>query len=326
MRKVFAAFVASACLATFASPVSAQAQQWPTRSIRLIVPTGPGLATDIIARMLADGVGRELGVSMYVENIPGASGITGAQTTAKADPDGYTFMYATASTLTTNLYTFKSLTYDPRKDFAPVARITNAGPFALAVTPALPITSVPELISYAKANPGKLSYAVDATSGLGIVIARLTNKRGELGLVEVPYRSTPQMLQDVVTGTVPVLFTSVTAVEQLARAGQIRWIALSSEQRFPALSELPVIAETIPGAVVDGWFALVAPARTPEAIVNRMNAATVKFLEEDEVKKKLIFLGVSSAGNTTPQQTADYIASEQKRWGDMIHEVGLQPQ
>jgi tripartite-type tricarboxylate transporter receptor subunit TctC len=326
MRKGLAALIASACLVTFAISGAAQAQQWPSRPIRLVVPTGPGLATDIIARMLADGVGRTLGVSMFVENIPGASGITGAQATAKADPDGYTFMYATASTLTTNLYTFKSLPYDPRKDFAPVARITNAGPFALAVTPSLPITSVPELIGYAKANPGKLSYAVDATSGLGIVIARLTNKRGGLGLVEVPYRSTPQMLQDVVTGTVPVLFTSVTAVEQLARAGQIRWIALSSEQRFPALSELPVIAETIPGAIVDGWFALVAPARTPEAIVNRMNAATVKFLEEDEVKKKLIFLGVSSAGNTTPQQTADFIAREQARWGEMIHEVGLQPQ
>jgi tripartite-type tricarboxylate transporter receptor subunit TctC len=197
-------------------------QNWPTRPIRLIVPTGPGLGTDIMARLLADGVSRPLGQQIYVENVPGASGITGAQQAARAAPDGYTLFFANASTFTSNMFLLKSIPYDPARDFTAVAMVSNQGPVVVSVYPELPVKTLAELIAYGKAQPGKLSYAVDATSGLGVVIGRLLNKRGGIGMVEVPYRTTAQMMQDTSVGTTQVMISSFAAVEGFARAGKVR--------------------------------------------------------------------------------------------------------
>ena len=182
---------------------AADAQSWPSRPIKLIVPTGPGAATDVIARLMADSVTRGLGQPVVVENQAGASGLVAHQTAARAAPDGYTFLFTNTSGLATNLVTFKSLPYDPAKDFTPVAMMVDFGPQMLSVNVDLPVQTVAELIDYAKANPGKLSYAVDVTAGAAPVAARLLNKRADLGMVEVPYRSAAQMVQDVASGTDP---------------------------------------------------------------------------------------------------------------------------
>ena len=195
-------------------------QSWPTRPIRLIVPTGPGLGTDIMARLLADGVSRTLGQQIYVENVPGASGITGAQQAARATPDGYTLFFANASTFTSNMFMLKSIPYDPMRDFTAVAMVSNQGPVVVSVYPELPVKTLPELIAYGKAQPGKLSYAVDATSGLGVVVGRLLNKRGGIGMVEVPYRTTAQMMQDTSVGTTQVMLSSFAAVEGIRACRQ----------------------------------------------------------------------------------------------------------
>jgi Uncharacterized protein conserved in bacteria len=242
MKKVLHALFCIVLLAAAVGDARAGADQppnWPTRPIRLIVPTGPGLGTDIMARLLADGVSRTLGQQIYVENVPGASGITGAQQAARAAPDGYTLFFANASTFTSNMFLLKSIPYDPVRDFTAVAMVSNQGPVVVSVYPELPVKTLPELIAYGKAQPGKLSYAVDATSGLGGVAGRLLNKRGGIGMVEVPYRTTAQMMQDTSVGTTQVMLSSFAAVEGFARAGKVRRIALSSANASPASTSCP---------------------------------------------------------------------------------------
>ncbi len=212
---------------------AAHAQTWPNRPIKLIVPTGPGAATDVMARMMSDSVSRALGQQLVVENLPGASGIIAHQAAARAAADGYTFLFTNTSGLATNPVTFKTLPYDPAKDFAPVAMVVDFGPQMLSVNADVPVTSVAELIAYAKANPNKLSYAVDVTAGAAPFAARLLNKRANLGMVEVPYKSAAQMAQDVASGTIPVLISSMAAANAMVQAGKLRRLALTATKRFP---------------------------------------------------------------------------------------------
>jgi tripartite-type tricarboxylate transporter receptor subunit TctC len=305
---------------------SVHAADWPSRPIKLIVPSGAGHAFDVMARIIATGVSQGLGQIMFVENMPGASGFLGAQATARAAPDGDTFLFATASLLSSNMYLNKSLPYDPRRDFAAVAMVCDKGPMVISVNPELPVKSIPELIAYGKDNPGKLSYAVDASGGLAIVAGRLLNKRGRIGMTEVPYRSSPQMAQDTMAGTVQVMVSSIPPVRGPAQAAKLRWIGVSSAERFPGLESLPTIAETLPDFRIDGWFAVVAPAGTPTAILERMNREIDKVLKSPELREKVLSfgLGVSDAG--TLASTAAYIQSEQERWRGLVEELDMKPE
>jgi tripartite-type tricarboxylate transporter receptor subunit TctC len=314
-------------LAVILSAVSeAHAQNWPTRQVKLIVPTGAGHAVDIMARMLATGVSQTLGQTIFVENMPGASGFIGAQATARAEPDGYTLLFAPASLLTTNLFLFKSLPYDPTKDFAAVAMVCDKGPMVVTVNPGLPVKTVPELIAYGKANPGKLSYAVDATAGFGVATGRLLNKRGQIGMVEVPYRSSPQMAQDTMAGTVQLMFGSMPPVAGAVKAGKLRWIAVSSAERFPGHDNLPTIAETLPGFRIDGWFVVLAPAGTPAPILQKLNREIDAVFKSQEIRTRALGfgLGISDAG--TPESTQAFIRSEQERWRGLVAELGMEAQ
>ena len=172
-----------------------------------------------------------------------------------------------------------------------------SGPFVIAVHPDLPVKSLSDLIAYGKAQPGKLSYAVDATSGYGVVAGKLLNKRGGIGMVEVPYRATAQMLQDTATGTIQLMISSVAASDAFVKAGKLRRIAISSERRFPGMDDLPTIGETLPGFVVDGWFAVVAPAGTPPAIVARLNQAIGHFLRAPAIRQRIIGFGLAPSGS-----------------------------
>jgi tripartite-type tricarboxylate transporter receptor subunit TctC len=313
-------------LALLLTTVGAYAQSWPTRPVKLIVATGPGLATDIMARLLAEGVSRALGQQVVVENMPGASGIVGAQAAARATNDGYTLFFANASGLTSNMFMIKSLPYDPTRDYASVAMVCDSGPFVVAVHPDVPAKSLAELIAYGKAQPGKLSYAVDASSGFGVVAGKLLNKRSGMAMVEVPYRATAQMLQDASTGTVQLLISSVAASDAFVQAGKLRRIAISSEKRFPGMEDLPTIGETLPGFVVDGWFAVLAPAGTPAPIVARVNAAIVQFLQGAEVRQRILGFGLAASGASTPESTAEFIRKDQERWRNLAKKLGIEPQ
>jgi tripartite-type tricarboxylate transporter receptor subunit TctC len=313
---------ALACL----SANAAHAQSWPTRPIKIIVPTGAGAATDVMARLMADSVTRGIGQAIVVENLPGASGLIAHQTAARAAPDGYTFLFTNTSGLATNPVTFKSIPYDPARDFAPVAMVVDFGPQMLSVNAEVPVKSVPELIAYAKANAVKPTYAVDVTAGAAPIIARLFNKRAELGMIEVPYRSASQMAQDVASGTVPVLMSSMAASKAMVQAGKLRWLAISSSQRFPALPDIPTLNETVPGVTMDGWFVLVGPAGLPADIVAKMNREVGEFLKGDAIKERLAGFGLASSGAGTPQSTGEFITREQAKWRALAQELNIEPQ
>lgn len=304
----------------------AQAQEWPKAPIKLVVPVGPGLATDLTARMFADEAARALGVGVVVENITGGSGVLGAQTVARAAPDGYTLFFANSSALTSNMYLLDSIKYDPTKDFSAVALMADSSPFVVAVNKDLPVRSIAELIALGKAKPGALSLGIDATSGFGLVTGRLLNKRGGIGMIEVPYRATPQMIQDATAGRIQVMISAPIPVKPFVESGQLRQIAISSKARFPGLDDLPTIGETIPGFDVDGWFALMAPAGTPPAIAERLNREIAAFLGNEEVRRKLVGMGVLLSKPGTPRSAADFVGLQQANWKEIARELDLKPQ
>ena len=314
------------CAALVAVASVAQAQTWPSRPIKMIVPTGPGAATDVMARMMADSVSRTLGQQIVVENLPGASGLIAHQAAARATADGYTFLFSNTSGLASNPVTFRTIPYDPAKDFTPVAMVVDFGPQMLSVNAEVPVKTVADLIAHAKANPGKLSYAVDVTAGAAPIAARLLNKRANLGMVEVPYRSAAQMAQDVASGTIPVLISSMAAANAMVQAGKIRRVALSSSKRFPPLPDLPTIGETVPGVAMDGWFVVMAPIGVPAEAVKRMNETIGEFLKGDEINKRLAAFGLGTSGAGTPESTGDFIRREQEKWRALAQELGIEKQ
>jgi tripartite-type tricarboxylate transporter receptor subunit TctC len=321
-----AALRAALCAVILTTATAAHAQSWPNRPVKMIVPTGPGAATDVMARLMAESVTRGLGQPVIVENLGGASGLVAHQTAARATADGYTFLFSNTSGLAINPVSFKSIPYDPVRDFTPVATVVDFGPQILSVNADVPVKTVAELIAYAKANPGKLSYAVDVTAGAAPIAARLFNKRAELGLVEVPYRSAAQMLQDVAAGTVPVLISSMAASNAMVQAGKVRRLAISSSKRFPPLPDLPAINETVPGVAMDGWFVVVAPISTPAEAVQRMNREIGEFLKGDQINARLTGFGLATSGAGTPQSTGEFIAREQEKWRALAVELKIEPQ
>jgi tripartite-type tricarboxylate transporter receptor subunit TctC len=320
----FIRVVLCCAMVAIAGPVSAQT--WPSRPVKLIVPTGAGAATDVMARFVADGVSRTLGQPMFVENIPGASGILAHEAAARAVPDGYTVLFTNSSGMAINLISFKQLPYDPTRDFAAVSLVCNIAPQMLSVNADLPVKTVSELIAYAKANPGKLSIAFDTTAGAAAFGAKLFNKRADLGLIEVPYRSAAQMTQDVASGVNQVMMTSIVAANGVVQAGKVRRLAITSEQRFPGLPDLPSLRETVPGVVIDGFFAIVAPAATPVDVIAQLNRHIDQYLGGAEIHARLLALGLDTAGGGTPESTAQTIRTEQERWRAVGKELNVEPQ
>ena len=305
---------------------AANAQTWPSRPIKLIVPTGPGAATDIMARLIAESVSRTLGRPMFVENMPGASGILAHETAARAAPDGYTLLFTNTSGMAINPISFKHLPYNPTRDFAAVALACSLGPQMLSVNADLPVSSVGELIAYAKANRGKLSIAFDNTAGAAAFAAKLFNKQSDLGLVEVPYRSAAQATQDVASGINQVMMSSIAAANAVVQAGKVRRLAVTSGKRFPGLPDLPSLHETVPGIVMDGFFAVVAPAGTPSEVIAQLNHEIDLYLSRPDVEERLLTLGLSTDGGGTPESTAQVIRREQEQWRAVGKELNIEPQ
>lgn len=313
-------------LAVLLMSSAAGAQSWPAKPVRIIVSTGPGLATDIMARLLSDRLSKNLSQQFVVDNVAGAAGILGAQAAARAAPDGYTVYFAPASALATNHLLYKTVPYDSLRDFTPVAMVCDTGPFVITVQPELPVKSLPELLAYAKANPGRLSYAYDVSSGYAAIIGQLINRRANAGMTEVPYKATAQALQDTATGRTQLMIGSIPASDAFVRAGKLRRIAVSSEKRFAAIPDVPAIAETIPGFNIDGWFAMVAPAGTPAPVVQRLNREIDLVLKDAEVLQRINQFGLGTSGAGTPQSTGEFIRTQRERWAGIVKELDIQPQ
>ena len=326
MRPMRKLLNAALCFAAILAAGQANAETWPSRPIKLIVPTGAGAATDVMARLLADGVSRTLGQPMFVENIPGASGMLGHETAAHSAPDGYTLLFTNTSGMAINLISFKQLPYDPTRDFAAVALVCNLAPQMLSVNADLPVKSTSELIAYAKANPGKLSIAFDNTAGAAAFAAKLFNKRAGLGLVEVPYRSAGQLTQDVASGVNQVMMSSIAASLAVVQSGKVRPLAILSERRFPSLPDLPPLRDAVPGLAMNGFFAIVAPAGTPPDVIAKLNHEIDEYLEAANVQAKLLTFGLATGGGGTPESTAQAIRAEQDQWKAVAKELDVEPQ
>jgi tripartite-type tricarboxylate transporter receptor subunit TctC len=313
-----------AALVAFAAPASAQ--QWPTRPIRLICSTSPGQAPDIVARLFAERASHTLGQQMYVENLPAASGLLGAQTAARAAPDGYTLFLGPATVMALNMHTFKSLPYDPVRDFTPVGIVNDSGPYVFAVNPAVPAKNLGELIAYAKANPGKLTYGVATSGAFGPLIGQLFAKRAGIDIVQIPYSVNAQAISDTVAGTIQMMLTAIPSIEGNLRSGKLRALAVTSARRLPSHNDIQAVGETLPGFVVDGWFVVVAPAGTPADIVMRLNREIEAFDKDPEVLTRFATLGMGISRPLSPQETGEFIRAEQDHWGRIVNELGLKPQ
>ena len=317
-------FIVALCALAFS--FVAGAQTWPAKPVKVIVSTGPGLATDIMARFMSDRLSKQMNQSFFVENVAGAAGILGAQAAARAAPDGYTFYFAPASALVTNQFLFKSVPYDTTRDFTPVAMVCDTGPFVITVQPELPVKTLPDLIAMAKSQPGKLSYAFDISSGYAAIIGQLINRRAGIDIVEVPYKATAQAIQDTMTGRTQMMISSITATDTFVKSGKLRRIAVSSDRRYPGFKDVPTIAETLPGFKIDGWFALVAPTGTPANAIQRLNREIDLFLKEPDTRERLFQFGLGTSGAGTPESTGEYIRTERERWAGIVKELNIQPQ
>jgi tripartite-type tricarboxylate transporter receptor subunit TctC len=315
---------ATATLPAAAQP-SPSAANWPDHPIHFIVPFPPGSSSDIVARIVAQHLSDRLGQPLVVENRPGASGNVGTEAVAHAAPDGYTLGLANTSTLTLSPSLIANPTYDPVKDFAPISMI-GASPFVLALYTGLPVHGVVELIAKAKTEPGKLSFAEAGPATLANLAGVLFAKMANIELTPVAYRGTEQEVLDVIEGRVDMQFATIPPTLPLIREGKLRAIAVTGTQRSPALPDVPTIAESgLPGYESVLWQAIYAPAGTPGPIVARLNTEVNAILHDGAAVDALAKLGVEAAPST-PQQLADRIAADGKKWHEVIVAAGIKPE
>ncbi|GKS76345.1 tripartite tricarboxylate transporter substrate binding protein [Acidovorax sp. SUPP950] len=314
----------TALLAALAlAPFLAGAQEWPTaKPITYVVPFTPGGSTDIIGRVLANKLGEALKQSVVVDNKPGQAGGIGASYAAKAPPDGYTLFGGTISTHAINASLYKNLSYNPVKDFEPVALVATL-PNVLIVNPALGVNSVKELIELLKKDPSKRMFA---SSGAGTSTHLAGEMFGDLigvKLTHVPYKGTPPALTDVAAGQVSFMFDQMTAALPLAKAGRVKLLAVTTGQRIALAPELPTMIESgVAGFEMSSWQAVYAPKGTPKAVVQRLNAEIVKALKQPDVVDKLhTQLGMDIVGST-PEALAAHMAKEIPRWAELVKKSG----
>src|SRR6266851_3953484 len=303
----------------------AHAQTWPTRPIKMIVSFPAGSAPDIVCRFVTDRLSRAVGQQIVVDNRPGSGNIIAAQAAARSAPDGYNFFCATAATLVSNPHTFKSLPYDPVRDFAPVAMIAK-GPFFVLVHPGVPVKTLAELAAYDKANPGKLTFATDGLRNFTGMMAAWLNKIAGTSILTVPYAGMPLGIQDTLAGRTQVIILAIPAAAPRIRSGELRPLAASFAKRVPGYENVPAIAETYPGFELVGWFLIVAPAGTPAEIVQRVNREMDRILKNPETVQRLRALGFFTEGAETPGAVAENIRADTAKWGRIVKEIGIEPE
>ena len=323
MKKSIMAVLAFVLAAALALP--AAAQNWPTKPVKLILSQPPGSSPDIVARLIGDGLAKIWGQSVVVENRPGGQNAIGAQAAAKSAPDGYTFYYATTAALVINAYTFKSLPYDPRKDFVPVGMIGES-PFVIAVWPDLPAKNLAQFIDYARANPGKVDMATEGTKTFSGMMAEMFAATAGIRMTHVPYSGVTPGIQDTIAGRTQLTVQAVAAMSTYLKRDALRPIAVTSAKRVPGLEQVPALAETYPGFQFVGWHAIVAPTGTPAAIIERFNRDLDRVLREPATVKRLLDLGIVDNGAGTPRQLDDFISAEHARWSQLAKDLKVVPE
>ena len=316
---------ALACAAVPLLAVPAIAQTYPTKPIRMILPFPPGGPNDIYCRVVSQKLSDAFGRQVVVDNRGGASGIIGAELAARAAPDGYTLLFGGAGSLSINPSLYRKLPYDPVKDFAPVSLVATS-PFLLVTNPSLPVKTVHDLIALARSKPGQLNFASAGVSGPPRLAAELFKSMTGVNMVHIPYNGGGPATAATVAGEAHLYFGGIAAVLPLVREGKLRGIAVTSARRTAAMPEFPTIAESgLPGYEIVSWFAIVAPAATNKAIIERLNAETVKAMHAADVRKRFIDLAADPIGST-PAELATYTRNEIAKWAKVVRDAGIKPE
>lgn len=302
--------------------VTPAAAAFPDRPVRIIVPFPPGGSNDVIARLLAESLQQQWKQPVIVDNRSGAGGNVGAGEVARSEPDGYTLLLSAPGPLAINSFLYKSLTYNPQKDFAPIALVANV-PIVLAVNPQLKVNSVKELVALAKAEPGKLNYGSSGNGTTNHLAGELFETLADIKLVHVPYRGAAPAMNDLVAGHIPVMFDNMPAVRPQVEAGKIRALAVCGTQRSALFPELPTMIEAgVPGFDASAWFGLVAPAKTPQPVLDTLIAGVKSALSAPEMVKKFADLG-AEPGTVFGPEFGKFLETESTKWGKVVAEAGV---
>jgi tripartite-type tricarboxylate transporter receptor subunit TctC len=322
LRRTLCAALGGAALLALAGPASAQDSTWPTKPIRVIVTFPPGGSADAIVRAISPRVSERLGQPLVIENRPGAGGNIGLTAVAKAEADGYTVGLGAAGALSANVSLYPQMPFDPVKDLKPVSLVA-AIPFVIVGHPSVGVRTQAELIALAKRDPSKLTIGHGGNGTAMHLTASLFDQMAGVKIVQAAYRGSGPAAMDALAGQIPLAVTDLPAAIQHIRAGKLMAFSVTGSRRVPALPDVPTVAEAgLPGYESVGWFGIVAPAATPDAIVNKLNAAIVEALNDPAIQTNIRAIGVEPAPST-PQAFADYIKSETVKWGQVIRNAGI---
>ncbi|OWT53773.1 Bug family tripartite tricarboxylate transporter substrate binding protein [Candidimonas nitroreducens] len=317
-RKLLLAALPALLLSTHAP---ARAESWPAEPIKLVVAYPPGGSTDTAGRLLAKALAASLGRQVVVENRAGAGGTIGASYVAHAKPDGYTILLAASPEVSIAPITLKNMPYDPLKDLAPISLVGKV-PFVLVVNPKVPAKSLQELIAYAKAHPGQLNYSSFGTNTSNHLIGEEFKVAAHINTTHVPYKGSGPSIADLMGGQVQYTFDTATATLGQVKAGRLRALAVATDKRLPNAPSIPTMAEAGLPFVGGTWFGLLAPAKTPQAVIDKLNAVTVAALKSPELNKAFMDLNIMPSPDT-PAQFRGFISSEIGKWRSLASKVGI---
>lgn len=303
---------------------AAAAQPWPAKPVRFFVAGNAGSAPDIIARLIGERLAQIWGEQVIVDNRVGAAGNVGTAAAAKAPADGYNILFGQAAPLALNQYTFKSLDFDPEKDFVPVVNV-GLSPMMIAVNNDFPAKTVAELIAIAKERPGKVNFGTSSQRNVPHLTGELLANMAGIKLTHVPYKSNAQAAAEAASGLTQIYIDGIPPMMAHIKAGRLRALAVSSARRLPNFPDLPAVAETLPGFEFNGWFAILAPAGTPAEIVARINKDANTVLRDPEMAKRLLGFGIYDPGGT-PEDLAKFMQSERANYLKAVRAAGIQPE
>jgi tripartite-type tricarboxylate transporter receptor subunit TctC len=310
-------------LASWASPAIAQAA-YPSRTIKMIVPYPAGGTTDLLGRLVADQLKAGLGATVVVENKPGAGTTLGAEQVARSEPDGYTLLMATSTTLAINKTLYKKLPYDPVKDFTPIALLAGV-PFALIVNPMLPAKTLAEFIAYARSKPGELAYGSAGNGSPQHLGAEMLRTAAGIDIRHVPYRGSVPAMLDVIAGHIPFMIVDLQPALQQIREGKVRVLGVTTPKRVAAAPDIPTLAEAgLPGFELVAWQGMVAPAGVTRGIVDQLAAQIAKLVSDPATRDRLTALALEPLTGSTPDSFAAYIKTEVDRWAVVVKNSGAE--
>jgi tripartite-type tricarboxylate transporter receptor subunit TctC len=293
---------------------------WPSKPVRIVVPFAPGGTTDLTARIVAEQLGQVFKQTFVVENKAGAGGNVGATEVAKAAPDGYTFLMGTPGTQAINQFLYPKMPYDTAKDLVPVSFVVRV-PNVLMLNPAVPAKDIKALIALLKAQPGRLSYGSPGNGATGHLSTELFKTQAGVFVTHIPYRGSGPMLQDLMAGQVQMSIDNLPSALPLIQSGKLVALGVTSAQPVPQLPGVPAIASVLPGYEAEAWFVLVAPAGTPQPIIDKLSAEVDRILKKPEVAERFAKLGATPVGGT-PKQLGDFIAAETRKWQKVVKDSG----